>query len=242
MNKKNKIIAAALAFLLGFLGFHKFYLGKFNSGLIRLVLYLLFWLYGFKIGVNILYVISFIEGIMLITSSVEQFDSKYNQDNESEGRVWGKSTAPAPPKNNPYIKSGNIKYKEFDYAGAIEDYTKGLVINPRDNVLHFNLACAYSLTEDAEKSLYHLSKAVEYGYNDFENIKTKDDLAFLRVQPTFESFMNNKFKPVQATQKNFEPQTELPDLLGQIKILNQKRERGELTDDEYFNERKKLLD
>ena len=40
--KKNKIVAALLAFFLGTLGIHKFYLGKTTAGIIMLVFLALF--------------------------------------------------------------------------------------------------------------------------------------------------------------------------------------------------------
>ena len=47
----------------------------------------------------------------------------------------------------------------------------------------YNLACAYSLNEQPEKSFFHLDQAVANGFNDFQMIKEKDDLAYLRIQP-----------------------------------------------------------
>ena len=64
---KNKIVAAILAILLGGLGIHKFYLGQGGKG----VLYLLFcWTY-------IPAFIGLIEGIIMLTSSDENFMVKY---------------------------------------------------------------------------------------------------------------------------------------------------------------------
>ena len=55
---------------------------------------------------------------------------------------------PRPRKRpNPYKKSGVEKYKEYEYEGAIEDFKKALEIDPKDIPTHFNIACAYSLTE-----------------------------------------------------------------------------------------------
>ena len=65
---KSKIVAALLAFLLGGLGIHKFYLGKAGQG----ILYLLFcWTY-------IPTVIAFIETIVFLVMSDAEFDRKYN--------------------------------------------------------------------------------------------------------------------------------------------------------------------
>ena len=64
---KNKIVAAVLAILLGGLGIHKFYLGKIGEG----VLMLLFcWTY-------IPAVIGLVEGIIMLTSTDENFQMKY---------------------------------------------------------------------------------------------------------------------------------------------------------------------
>lgn len=66
VNDKNRTTAAILAFLCGGLGVHQFYLGNTGKG----VLYLVFcWTY-------IPTIIGFVDGIMLITQSDEDFDVK----------------------------------------------------------------------------------------------------------------------------------------------------------------------
>ena len=63
-----------------------------------------------------------------------------------------------------------------------EDFKKGLDIEPNDIALNFNIACAYSLTENKNLAFQHLAKAVNLGFNDYERILTHDDLAFVRIQ------------------------------------------------------------
>lgn len=64
---KNRYIAAALAFFLGGLGAHKFYLGKWIG-----IIYLLFcWTY-------IPSIIALIEGILYLVNGEEDFNRKYN--------------------------------------------------------------------------------------------------------------------------------------------------------------------
>lgn len=64
---KNKIVAAILALLLGGLGIHKFYLGQIGKG----ILYLVFcWTY-------IPGIIAFIEGIIMLCTDDETFQTKY---------------------------------------------------------------------------------------------------------------------------------------------------------------------
>lgn len=68
-NGKNRVAAALLALLLGWLGVHKFYLGQVGLGL----LYLLF-SWTFIPGL-----IALVEFVILITMSDEQFAHKYGR-------------------------------------------------------------------------------------------------------------------------------------------------------------------
>ena len=65
---KKRKVAAALAILLGAFGVHKFYLGKIGWG----ILYLLFCQTGISAIVGV------VEGVILLTTSEEDFEKKYN--------------------------------------------------------------------------------------------------------------------------------------------------------------------
>lgn len=69
INKKSKGTTWVLALFLGAFGAHKFYLGKTAQG----ILYLLFF-WTFIPGM-----VAFVEFIMYVAMSDEQFDEKYNQ-------------------------------------------------------------------------------------------------------------------------------------------------------------------
>ena len=155
-------------------------------------------------------------------------------------------------KSNPFKKSGIAKYKEFDLDGAIADFEQGLAISEGDVALHWNIACAYSLTEKKDKAFFHLNRAVELGFNDFEKIQSHDDLAFVRIQPEFDSFKSNEYKlGAQQAQKaraskraDVSEQTEnITDdiLLSQLNKLAELRKKGLLSEQEFVMERKKLL-
>jgi tetratricopeptide (TPR) repeat protein len=144
-------------------------------------------------------------------------------------------------KDNPYKKSGMEKYKEYDYKGAIEDFGKSLAVDDSDVATHFNIACAYSIMENKEKSFYHLSKAVELGFRDFEKIKTHDALAYLRIQDDFENFVQNNYKFKSGSSTQQEKITEHGDLLEQLNKLAELREKGLLTEEEFVLQKKKLL-
>lgn len=68
---KNKTVAALLAFFLGGLGIHQFYLGNGSKGIV----YLIFCWTGVP------FILAIIDLIMLLTMSEQAFDSKYNAPN-----------------------------------------------------------------------------------------------------------------------------------------------------------------
>ena len=144
---------------------------------------------------------------------------------------------------NPYKQSGIKKYKDFDLEAAIEDFNKGLEIDPNDIALHFNIACAYSLTEKADKAFYHISQAVENGFKDFDKIKNHDDLAYVRIQDNFDAFADNGFRLVDQPKQLEAPKQDLLSddvLLSQLNRLSELKEKGLITEKEYLIEKQKL--
>ena len=273
---RNKNVAAILAFFLGMLGIHRFYLGQIGKGILYLV---------FSWMVPIMFIISIVDMVSLFSMDKEDFDEKYNRkyyklkrkrakaeyrrrdyrrefDNEEEDHIRNppfrnrrEEKKPRMPQKERqktkdklaakkalfYKKSGIEKYKDFDFEEAINDFEKALSINPNDKSLHFNLACAYSLTEQKSKSLYHLSTAVAKGFNDFEKIQSHDALAYIRIQDDYDDFVKNGYKvPSQASSKtNTTNQTF--DLLEQLHQLAALRERNLISEEEFITQKKKLL-
>ncbi len=146
-------------------------------------------------------------------------------------------------KSNPFKKTGIQKYKDFDMDGAIADFEQGLTIDPKDVALHFNIAAAYSLTEQKDKAFHHLTEAVKLGFKDFERINTHDDLAFLRIQPEFEEFKENGYQITQQKRTTPVKEEEITDdvLLSQLNKLAEMRKKGLLSNDEFQMEKEKLL-
>lgn len=253
---KDKNAAGILALFLGWLGFHRFYLGQTGLGIV----YLMFCWFP------LIWLIAFVDAISLFAMDQQRFDEKYNQrapverrrSTDFERTRYGRQ-APTPTtakrpmaaqpvkrqtasRPNPYKKSGIEKFKEYDYAGAIEDFEKSLEIAPQDIATHFNLACAYSLVENAEQSFYHLDRAVVFGFKDFQKIKEHHSLAYLRIQKEFDSFEENGFRLKQnAPSAEGDLLSTQPDLLDQLKKLGELREKGMLTEQEFADQKKKLL-
>jgi TM2 domain-containing membrane protein YozV len=248
---KNKTTAGILALFLGWAGIHRFYLGQAGLGILYFFLMFFF---------GISFLLGLIDAIVFFSMSDQEFDHKYNspkkayERNKQYGPYSGqRGRAPAVPRQqqlsvqNPHKITGIKKYKEFDLEGAIEDFNKGLELHPRDISLHFNLACAYSLTEQVDQAYSHLDKAVSLGFNDFEKIRTHDDLAYVRIQERFDEFQNNGFRlrqtsGVEAPDVNETKEETIKDdlLLSQLKRLSELRDRGLLSEQEFMIEKKKL--
>jgi TM2 domain-containing membrane protein YozV len=168
---------------------------------------------------------------------------------------------PQPKPANPFRSEGIRLFKEYDYRGAIESFHQALETDPRDVATHWNLACAYSLEEEKDKAFYHLDKAVTFGFDDKDRIRNHDALAYLRIQPDYQQFVENGFRLIpqldapkedlltqfEAQEQAAEPQpaAQIPpisaDLLDQLQRLGELREKGLLTEEEFAAQKRKLL-
>ena len=258
---KDKTTAAILSLFLGYIGVHRFYLRQ--NGLGVLYFFLLFF-FGFSIFLSI------IDFFRFLFMDQDVFDRKYNRQPIIERAAYQtdydrrefqrpyretyratrqrpapvRQAAPSSPRRqtNPFTKSGMIKYRNFDYYGAIADFVKALEADSQNVPLHFNLACAYSLTEQAEQAFFHLNKAVEYGFKDFEKIRSHDALAYIRIRDEFETFAQNGYRLLKPEEKAKEGLiTANPGLLEQLRQLGELRERELLTEEEFLAQKKKLL-
>lgn len=265
-QEKNKVLAGILAFFLGGFGIHKFYLGKPGSAFFYLFIFFMtsrFFPVSFILG--------WIDAIRLFTMSEDAFNKKYNKflleddmyerrpvrrnerpvrrEERRTERIPNRPTRRSITRSNPFKRSGQKKYKEFDLTGAIEDYNRALEIAPGDHEIHYELACAYSLLEQKERSFYHLSQAVSKGLKQSEKILTEDNLAFLRIQPEFEDFRNNGYNIInlppevreEVVQSIREEDIKDDVLLAQLNKLAELRKKGLLTENEFQLERKKLM-
>ena len=53
-------------------------------------------------------------------------------------------------------------------------------LRPKDAIVHYNLACSYSLTNQIEQAFEALHAAIELGYRDFNSLDKDPDLENLR--------------------------------------------------------------
>ncbi len=269
---KNKTTAALLSLILGVFGVQFFYLGRIGLGMFMCMLTF------FAGKPQIAAFVGFINFIILLTKSDNDFNKKYNKDlwreqqnpnqqndytirqqreqqreqqraeqqeaqQNREARARMRPTVPPqyqkPEKSSVSQKeslkqSALAKFKDFDYQGATEDFGKALAIDPADVAVHWNLSCCYSLTEQKELAFYHLQKATELGFKDYDKIKTHEALAYLRVQPEFETFARNGFRMTEDMEHS--------DILQQLKDLTKRRESGLLSEKEFADMSRKLYE
>ena len=84
-----------------------------------------------------------------------------------------------------YINLSTAYLRAKKYDDALDTLHSLEAINPSALLLHYNLACYYSLTEKTKASLNSLKKAVDLGYKGFQEIQFDPDLANLRNDAEF---------------------------------------------------------
>jgi len=249
---KNRKTAALLALFLGIFGAHRFYLGQRRRGIAHLIFAVLGILSangGPGPFLPVLAIIAVIDTVLFFTMSDQAFDRKYNmaeaeEQAQTQAREYSyEREREAQP--NPFKKRGVRKFRDGDYEGALSDFQQALGINAEDMAVHFNLACCYSIMHEAEKSLYHLGKAVEYGFWDFDKIHNHEALEYIRSTEAFDSFVSNDYRLVRELPS---PQADLldeerhePNLLDQIANLGELMEKGVITRKEFNEQKQKLL-
>ena len=104
---KSKFVAALLAFFVGGLGIHKFYLGKPGWG----ILYLIFcWTF-------VPAIIAFIEAIIFLCMSEADFNRKYNEKYLSQNQRQSSFRDNSYPTNRPLYHSNDDQGKNiFNYG------------------------------------------------------------------------------------------------------------------------------
>ena len=268
---RDKNVAGMLAIFLGMFGAHRFYLGQKGLGIFYLIFGFISWSSGSWIILILMAIDALSLFSMGEKEFDDKYNRKerrrrgeYQQPRRSRRRrneqkrtrhyqQPRRNTQPATPRKrttrrkqkpafSPFKETGFKKYKDFDYEGAIEDFEKAAKVMTNDAAIYFNLACAYSLTENAKKAFENLDKAVSLGFDDFDKIKTHDAFAYIRVQPQFEEFEKNDFQLIKKiSQAKEDLLSEQGDILQQLNRLAQLKEKGLLTDDEFDMQKEKIL-
>jgi tetratricopeptide (TPR) repeat protein/predicted DNA-binding WGR domain protein len=90
-------------------------------------------------------------------------------------------------------KKATEQRSEECYAEAIRITHRALAMAPNDPLLHFNLACFYSLSFKTEDSLLHLEEAIKNGYDNHGRIVSEQDLENIRGTYGFKAIRQKYF-------------------------------------------------
>ena len=69
---------------------------------------------------------------------------------------------------------------------------------PRDETAWYNLACSYALMDQIDEAFEALSKAIDFGYRDYEWMKSDTDLDSLREDKRYESLLGYIFSEIDT--------------------------------------------
>lgn len=264
---KSKVAAGILAFFVGVFGVHRFYLGEIGKGILYAVFFWfpLTWLVAIIDGIIFLTMndddFNYKYNPHLFRNRQQQHNVNINVNTQGQTSVnrnrrrddvyqqqRPQRHRQQPQKRkvgkieNPFKAEGTKLYRDYDFRGAINSYLKSLRIQSHDPQINFNLACLYSLEEDAQSAFMHLQRAVEQGYNNFEKIRTHDHLAYLRTQPQFESFVKNGYSLTQRLAAKTPKAMELTDdVIAKLERLANLKAKGILTEEEFQMQKAKLL-
>jgi tetratricopeptide (TPR) repeat protein len=86
------------------------------------------------------------------------------------------------PLAEAYTKSG-------EYEKGLEIDERLAKLKPNDPVVHYNLACSYSLLKKKLLALNALKKAIKLGYRDWQYMERDRDLSFLRDTPEYKKLV-----------------------------------------------------
>lgn len=88
-----------------------------------------------------------------------------------------------------YVEALQVLGDDYTRRGK---FTDGLTVDerlaqlcPKDSLVHYNLACSYSLTSQFDKAISALDQALNLGYRDFKWLSRDPDLQNLRKHPLY---------------------------------------------------------
>ncbi len=268
---KKKPVSAVLALFLGYLGAHRFYLGQRAWGVAYFALFFFLFSVSVDEGepwVFLSILVGFLDAVLLSVMPQEEFDHRFNRPYLDKAPVYREPRAPVRRREDSeelhQLKAAGVRsFRQHNYEAALDAFEDALEIAPRDPSVHFNIACCYARLERAAPAVEHLELAIENGFDRPEKLHSHPAFSWLRRQPIFRNFIENDYRvpPLQLPQ----PQEELvlppqpvngtaaaapsaeemdldtSDLLERITKLGELRERGILTEEEFAEQKRRLL-
>lgn len=257
---KDKNIAGFLALFMGMFGVHRFYLGNRFLGMMYFIAFFILMILSVQLELPFiapLAILAFIESILFFVMPKAEFDAKYNggvtmskaekkKAVKKENRRQTDNAQTRKTRGNFLIKDGFIAFRSGLFDQAKRHFEDALQYDYNDPQTHFMLACCHSASHDARQAYFHLASAVDFGFQEFEEVYHNEALAWLRSQPDFDSFVENGYR--QVAHLNV-PQPDLLEdksyydatVLDRIADLGELLERGVISRDDFEAQKKSLL-
>ena len=95
---------------------------------------------------------------------------------------------------NPYtvavrIHLGNSYLERGEHDKALEQYKRALELEPKNSIVHYNIACSYARMKKVEEALDALERSVQCGYRDVDWMEKDADLDNLRDSPRYKALV-----------------------------------------------------
>ena len=102
--------------------------------------------------------------------------SKKKDDVEFEIAFYENILKETPDFIEALVAIGDLYTKAGYWQKGLEVDLKLFALRPQDPIVLYNLACSYALLNQTPAALGALTKAIEFGYNDFEHLRSDADL------------------------------------------------------------------
>ncbi len=253
-GSKRKWVAVLLAFFFGMFGVHRFYLGQKPKGIAYLVAFIIAMIItteGNVPFVAFMAILAFIDSILFLVMPQKDFDRKYNQV-KTEKKKQPERKIPArkekvqkPNRRSRLMQKARQAITKGRYQDSIKILYRVLDLNELDPDAHYDLAICFSMLKEEKEAFSHLTLAVENGLSDLSRIDRDIHLHYLRSRPEYQGYKENGYKHPQALpnprEDLLDDNTFDPMILDKIELLGDRLERGELTQQEFEIEKKKIL-
>ena len=99
------------------------------------------------------------------------------------------------------IALGDAYTKRGRYKEGLKVDQRLVKLKPDDPLVHYNLACSYSLLKKSNLCLEALKKAIRLGYQDFAFMEEDPDLEFIRRDPRYRKLLSREIKTKSTSQR-----------------------------------------